>query len=262
MIIDGHSHVTLPIEKHIAAMDQAKVEKTILFSTTLHPETAKNAKEVRESFAYLSDLLAGKKGSLMEARKRSIQELMQALQRYPDRFLGFGSVPVDLDMEATMRYVDECIHKNSLIGMGEFAVGSGQMYLLENAFKASMEFGGLPIWIHAFFPLTMSDIKEIAQLAKQYPETGVVLGHLGGIHWLDTMDLADAIPNLYLDTSAFYSTLVLGTVINDIPHKCIFGVDSPYGDIELCKESILRVAKSPSVANAVLGDNIRKVLDL
>ncbi len=262
MIIDGHSHVTFPVEAHIASMDQAKIDKTILFSTTVHPETANNAQEISEAISYLHDLLAGRKGSLVEARKKAIQELLQAIQQYPNRFVGFGAVPLDLDLNATMNFVEEFIYKNSLAGMGEFTLSTGQVYLLENAFKASIEFGRLPIWIHTFYPLMLNDIKEIALLAVKYPEINVILGHLGGYNWLDTMRLGKEISNLYIDTSASYSTLVLSTVINEIPHKCIFGVDSPYGDIQLSKETILKVAKTPDIANLVLGENIAQILNL
>ncbi len=260
MIIDGHSHVTFPIEAHIRAMDEAQIDKTILFSTTLHPETAKTVVEVRESFLYLNDLLAGKKGSILEARKKAIQELLGAIRQFPDRFVGFGAVPLDPDLNTTMQFVDEFIRKNSLAGMGEFTLGPGQTHLLENAFKASREFRDLPIWIHAFFPLMLDDIMEIAKFAGQYPDTDVILGHLGGCNWLETMGLVKEIPNLYLDTSASYSTFVLGTVINEIPDKCIFGVDSPYGDIHLSKETILKVSKTHAIANAVLGENIARIL--
>ena len=66
MIIDGHSHVTLPVEEHIQQMNRAGIDKTILFSTTFHPELAENTKELKEKMKYLSDLLEGKKGSKYE----------------------------------------------------------------------------------------------------------------------------------------------------------------------------------------------------
>ena len=87
MIIDGHSHLTFPVESHIDLMDQAKIDKTVLFSTSLHPETAKNAQEFKEAILYLHDLLAGNKESLVEARQKAIHELMQAIQCYPDQFV-------------------------------------------------------------------------------------------------------------------------------------------------------------------------------
>lgn len=262
MIIDGHSHVTFPVEDHIRAMDQAGIDRTVLFSTTFHPEMAKNKQEVIAAMQYLDDLLAGKKGSMVEVRKRSIAELLEAVRRYPDRYIGFGSLPAGLDLESTKNYIEENIQGNRLAGVGEFTLGSGQAQLMKNVFTACAEFGGLPIWIHAFFPLTLQDIRELSEMAKKHPGTPVILGHLGGSNWMETMELAAEIPNLYLDTSAYYSTFILGTVINELPEKCIFGVDRPFGDLELSKQAILKLAGSSAVADAVLGENIGRILKI
>lgn len=262
MIIDGHSHVTLPVAEHIKIMDKAGVDKTVLFSTSFHPEMAENFKQVQSSISYLNDLLAGKTGSMIEVRENSIKELVNAINQFPTRYIGFGSVPIGLDYDATMQYVEANIYKNNLAGMGEFTPGSGKIYLLDNIFKASSVYGKLPVWIHAFFPLILNDIWEISQYAKQYPDIPVVLGHLGGCNWLETIDIVKNTPNLYLDTSAFYSTFVLGAVINELPEKCIFGVDRPFGDLELSIDSVLKVANTTAVANAVLGENISKLLAL
>lgn len=262
MIIDGHSHVTLPVEAHILAMNQAGVDKTILFSTTIHPETGKNTAEVKASMEFLHDLLAGRKGNLTEARKKSIDELVEVINSHPDRYIGFGNVPIDLEEKEIKQYIQDNIINNHLAGMGEFTPGNGQIHRLEKVFKASREFDNLPLWIHAFFPLDLKDIIDIAKFAKQYPNTPVILGHLGGCNWMETISIVKEIPNLYLDTSAFYSTLILGLVINEIPQKCIFGVDSPYGDLQLCKTAIKKYSKSSEIASAVLGDNISLLLKL
>jgi len=262
MIIDGHSHVTLPLQKHIALMDQAGVDKTILFSTTFHPELAKNVQEVKEKMNYLEDLLSGKKGSMMEAKKNSVTELVSAIKQYPTRYIGFGAVPAGLSLQDTMQYLDENILSNNLAGIGEFTLGAGQAHLLEVIFQAVQNLKKMPIWIHAFHPYTLQDIKETASMAKLFPEIPVILGHLGGLNWLETMDIVAETSNLYLDTSASYSTLVLSTVINAIPEKCIFGVDLPFGDLEISKQVILKYAKTSAAANAVLGGNISKILNL
>ncbi len=125
-----------------------------------------------------------------------------------------------------------------------------------------MIFGKLPIWIHAFNPLILQDIKEIAELSKAFPDIPVILGHMGGSNWLTAIELAKEIPNLYLDTSAYFSTLVLKIAVNELPLKCIFGVDMPYGDLELSKEAIKKVCSESYIANAVLGDNIANLLKL
>ncbi|BCN30890.1 amidohydrolase family protein [Anaeromicropila herbilytica] len=262
MIIDGHSHVTLPIEEHIQLMDQVGIDKTILFSTTFHPELANNAQEVKEKMKYLNDLLAGKKGSMLEARKASIMELVNAIKQYPNRYIGFGAVPVGLSLNETKEYIEENIVRNNLAGVGEFSLGAGQAHLLEVIFEAAREYHKLPIWIHAFNPFTLKDIQETVSIANQFPEIPVILGHLGGTNWIETMDMVAETPNLYLDTSAFYSTFVLSTIINEIPEKCIFGVDMPYGDLELSKQAILKYAKTSDISKAVLGDNIAKILNI
>ncbi|WP_279222010.1 amidohydrolase family protein [Clostridium sp. E02] len=116
--------------------------------------------------------------------------------------------------------------------------------------------------IHVFFPLNVQDIREISYFAKQYSIVPVIMEHLGGSNWLETMDIVKEIPNLYLDTLAYYSTFVLGTVVNELPQKCIFGVDRPYGDLQLCKDTILKIAKTLSIADAVLGENISELLHI
>lgn len=262
MIIDGHSHVTLPVEEHIKVMDKAGVDKTILFSTTFHPELADSAKEVKETMQYLNDLLAGKRGSMIEARKNSIKELVHTISQYPQRYIGFGAVPTGLSLNDTKDYIDENIVNNNLAGVGEFTLGEGNAHLLEPIFQAVDELKIMPIWIHAFNPYTLADIKETVSIASQFPQIPVILGHLGGSNWMETMDIVAKMPNVYLDTSAFFSTFILSTVINEIPEKCIFGVDGPFGDLELSKQAIIKYSKSRDVAKAVLGDNIQKILNI
>lgn len=262
MIVDGHSHITFSVEEHIREMEQAGVDKTVLFSTTFHPEHARNASEVKQEMQYLNDLLAGKKGSMLEARKNSIKEIVTAVEQFPKHFIGFGAVPAGLSLEETNQYMEENIIKNHLAGIGEFTLGSGQAHLLQNVFAASHEWGNLPIWIHAFYPFTLQDIKDTAAYAAEYPDIPVILGHLGGGNWIETMELAAQNPNIYIDTSAYYSTLILRTVINEIPQKCIFGVDRPFGDLELSKQGILKCAGTEAVARAVLGENIAQILKI
>jgi predicted TIM-barrel fold metal-dependent hydrolase len=243
-------------------MNKAGVDKTVLFSTSFHPELAKNAIQVKDSMQYLNDLLAGRKGNMTEVRKKSVHELVNAIKKYPDRYVGFGAVPPVLNLKDTTEYVNNTIFKNHLAGIGEFTLGSGQSHLLKNIFKVSSEFNNLPIWIHAFFPTTLEDIKSISIFAHNYPSVPVILGHLGGVNWLETMDIVKETSNLFLDTSAYYSTFVLKTVINEIPEKCIFGVDRPFGDLELSIEAILKTAESKFIADAVLGENIAKLLGI
>ena len=59
MIIDSHEHLMLPIEMQIEKLNQAGVDKAILFSTVPHPERAKNLAELRGEMNILYKVLAG-----------------------------------------------------------------------------------------------------------------------------------------------------------------------------------------------------------
>ncbi|WP_160688919.1 amidohydrolase family protein [Clostridium sp. C2-6-12] len=262
MIIDGHSHVILPAEKHIQIMNQAGVHKTILFSTSVHPENSIDLQELKIEMKKLNDVVGGKTPSLIETKRKSINELMTVINSYPDRYIGFGNVPLGVSENDTNAYIGENIANNKLAGIGEFTPASGQVKLLAPIFKASMNFGRLPIWIHGFNPLDLQDIREIAELCKAYPYIPVILGHLGGSNWMTTIELAKEIRNLYLDTSAYFSTLVLKIVINEIPQKCIFGVDMPYGDLQLSLDAVRKICKDSYVEDAVLGNNIAALLKI
>jgi len=262
LIIDGHSHVVLPVERHIEIMDKAGVDKTILFATTVHPEKADSLEGLKNEMEILNDIVSGKRNSLLDAKAKSMDELKKVIHKYPSRYIGFGTVPVGLNQNDTNLYIEENIVKNKYAGMGEFTLPSGQIKILTIIFQASMVFGKLPIWIHAFNPLVLRDIKEIGELSKAFPDIPVILGHMGGSNWLTAIELAKEIPNLYLDTSAYFSTLVLKIAVNEVPLKCIFGVDMPYGDLEISKEAIKKVCSESYITNAVLGDNMAKILKL
>lgn len=261
MIIDSHAHVVLPIEKHIALMDEAGIDKTILFSTSIHPEEANNIDEFEKELNSLYEIISGKRNSL-EAKIASTKELYETINKYPSRFQGFGSVPVGLDYEKTASWIEEYVVKNNFIGLGEFAVSPGQIGTLDTVFQSSKDFYNLPIWIHAFWPLDLNDIKEIFNLSKKYPDVPVIIGHSGGVNWLDVIKMAKETKNVYIDLSASYATIALRMTIKELPGRCLFSSDLPYGDIVTSKFAIERVCKDKIIIDQVLGGNIANLLKL
>ncbi|MGL5437245.1 MAG: amidohydrolase family protein [Lachnospiraceae bacterium] len=263
MIIDGHSHVILPTENHIELMDNAGVDKTILFYTSVHPETASDFSDLRKEMQLLNEIIGGKTNAAANARRIGVMQQKEAINLHPTRFIGFGSVPLTLETEKEIcEYVEKEVINNGYVGLGEFTLPSGSAKLLAPIFKVSASFGNLPLWIHAFNPLVLQDIKEIAKFAKEYPSVPVILGHLGGSNWLEAIELVKSIPNLYLDISAYFSTLVLRMAINELPTKCIWGVDMPYGDLQLSLDAVRKLSNDQAITEAVLGENIASLLDI
>lgn len=261
MVIDGHSHVILPTERQLACMDEAGVDKTILFSTSIHPELAKDAEAFDQEMSILDETINGRRNPV-EARLKAMDELYGVIQANPSKFVGFGTVPTGLSHKETCKWIEDYVVPKNFVGLGEFTVPSGKVNVLDTVFSASAEFGNLPIWIHAFSPLNLPDIKDIAALAEKFPNTPVIIGHLGGMHWRDTIKLAKNQNNLYVDLSAFFTTIALKITIQELPQKSIFGVDMPYGDLVIARQAIERVCQNNAVRERVLGGTISELLKI
>jgi uncharacterized protein len=264
MIIDSHAHVMAPTEKQLSLMEQAGVDKTILFATTPHPEKAVDLPTFEKEIRLLGDILSG--NCSLEERINSIRritvELGDTIQKNPDRFLGFGPVPLALSDQATSEWIEGYIIARGLRGVGEFSFASGSVYLLDNIFKALMELGKLPVWIHTFHPLNLEDLKAIAELAMRYPDIPVILGHMGGTNWLDAIKLAKAQTNIYLDLSASFTTIAPGLAMKELPERCLFSSDAPYGNPLLVRKMVETLSENENVTAMVLGGNIARLLNI
>ncbi|KYG25787.1 amidohydrolase family protein [Priestia endophytica] len=263
MIIDSHAHVVLPIENHIKMMDKSGIDKTVLFSTLVHPEKINNYKEFITEMDKLNQILNNEVNPI-EARLNALEELSTSIKQHPDRFVGFGSVPLSYSPNDPKlnEWIEKLIKQYKMKGLGEFTLGTGQIQLLEPIFKAASDYDSLPIWVHTFHPLSLKDIQELFLLTQKYENVPVIYGHMGGIHWLQTIELIKRAENAYLDISAFYTTYALSLAIKEIPERTLFSSDFPYGDPFLNIQAIERHTTSQEIANRVLGGNIQTLLKL
>lgn len=261
MVIDSHAHVMLPPERQLQWMAEAKVDYTILFSSMVHPELAPNREGVEEELNKLYNILNGTINPHHE-RICAIQELVDIIKSAPEKYIGFGPIPLGLSYHDSLEWIDRYILANKLRGIGELAPGTGQIPQLEPLFRASHDTGNLPLWVHTFFPLTFEDIKELLNLAKRYPTVPLILGHLGGIHWLNTLKAVKDIPNVYLDLSASFTTIAPALAIQEYPERTLFGSDSPYCSPLTARTIIEQTIKDRYILEQVLGGNISRLLSL
>jgi predicted TIM-barrel fold metal-dependent hydrolase len=261
MIIDSHAHVMLPTEQQIHLMDEAGVGRTILFATTVHPERAADLPGFRQEMRTLQEILAGRKAGA-EARVQAHAELLAVIAAYPDRFVGFGSPPLGLDLDQTATWVETEVVGRGLHGLGEFTLAPGSVHLLEPVIAAAALHGNLPLWVHTFFPLGLDDIRQLVDLADRHPTVPLILGHLGGVHWLEAIELASARPHIYLDLSAAFSPLAPKFAVQSLPERTLFSSDAPYGDPVIARQLVERVVPDPVLQRMVLGENAARLLDL
>lgn len=263
MIIDTIQHMMLPIEMQLEKMEQAQVDKTLLFCTTPHPEKAANYQEFKQEMATLFEVLDGKGTNVvsLDRMKQNNQEVAQAVQQYPEKFYGFGSVPLGLSLDKTIAWINEQIIGNHFKGLGEFTPGSDeQMEQLEVVFQALASFPPLPVWIHTFNPVAIKGIHILMNLTKKYPSVPVIFGHMGGYHWMEVIDFVIETPNAYLDLSAAFSTLAVKMALTELPDKCLFGSDAPYGETFISKQLVEFLAPNTETRDKVLGENILKLI--
>lgn len=259
MIIDSHAHVMLPPQQQIQLLDEAKIDKTILFSSVIHPEMATDLATFEKELNTLYDIIKGIKNP-QEERIRAIAELSEVIKHNPDRYLGFGSIPLALSLEENIAWIENYIIANGFKGIGELTPGTGKVSQLEALFRASQETGNLPLWVHAFFPLTWEDIKELLALAKKYTTVPMIIGHLGGMYWLDTLKAIKDIPNAYLDLSATFTTMAPAFAIKEYPERTFFGSDAPYCRPLTARTIIEQIVTDKYVLEQVLGGNIARLL--
>lgn len=263
MIIDSHEHLMLPTRFQIEKMDKAGVDKAILFCTAPHPEKAQTFDDLKNEMGVLYRILAG--GNTKEANLRrmesNIDELVAVLKEYPSKFYGFGSVPLELSLQETKDWIAEHIISNGLKGVGEFTPGSDeQIKQLETVFQALVSFPQLPIWVHTFNPVTLNGIKILMELTQKYQKVSVIYGHMGGYHWMDVLDFAKTVSNAYIDLSAAFSTLAVHMAVTELPEKCLYSSDAPYGEPLLNKQLIEFVSPTNEIRDKILGGNILKLI--
>lgn len=265
MIIDSHQHLMLPTELQLQKMNEAGLDKAILFCTSPHPEKARNLGELKQEMNALSNILNGanSKEDNIKRFTDNIKDLTAIIKKHPENFLGFGQVPLGLSTYETSEWINKYIINNNLKGIGEFTPGTDeQMKQLKPVFESVSEFSNYPIWIHTFHPVTANGIKTLMHLCTSFPTVPVIWGHLGGYHWMEVIDFVKFTPNSYLDLSASYSSLATKMAITELPEKSLFSSDAPYGEPLLYKQQIEYLSTSNSIAQMVLGENIMKLLNL
>lgn len=216
MIIDAHTHVTADgkwfntsydasVDHLLSQLDSSKIEKSILLPLV---GSADNA--------FIS----------------------QCVKRYPDRFIGFGTVRLntwneDIDQIKQLNLKGVKLHPRIQKETLQDWFDHGILHKLEEL--------NLPVTVCGWPQSTASEIPiqtvlplEVDRIAKRLPSLNIIIAHLSGHRFWDAFFCARSNQNVYLDCSYFFSFLK-GTsieqdfwkVINKIDQKIIFGSDFP-----------------------------------
>jgi len=261
MIFDGHAHVILPTEHHLALMDAAGVERTLLCSTRVHPEGAHDLSSLNQELSVFDAILAGRAND-QTSMQRATLELVQVIDHFPQRFIGFGSVPLGLTQAEMATWFQDYVLAHDFRGVGEFTLQPGHVQQLDPVFVLATEHENLPVWVHTLAPMTLEDIRTLIALSRRYPKVPLLLGHMGGMYWRDAIALAKETPQTYIDLSGTITFLGPVIAIQELPERTLFSSDAPYGNPLVARTIVEQATHDEVVRERVLGNNLAELLHL
>ena len=262
MVIDSHQHFIIPEELQNQKNEESGIDKAILFSAIPHPERANNLQEICSEMNVLNSILSGENAQKKSKNlmRDNIQSIQNRIEKYPQKYLGFAPVMLGMSLDETSAWIEDVV-KKGFKGLGEFTPGNAeQVSLLETVFRAADQFNKLPIWIHTFSPVTIDGLQILMGLCKKYPKVPTVFGHLGGINWIEAIEFAKTNNQVYLDLSGTFTSLAVKSAISELPNRCLFSSDAPYGEPFLQKRMVEFLSPSRITAEMVLGGNISELL--
>ena len=236
-------------------MDKANVEKALIMSL----DTSKS-----EHWAFKESMLSN-------------DEISELVSRYPDRFIGYGSV--DPRREDAAEETERCIKELGLKGM-KFHPAAVSTYpndekLFYPIYEKCVELN-VPIQSHCgttgmyftkikyMMPLLYDDV------AVDFPTLKLVLLHFGVGGWHNqAMSLAFRHPNVYLDLSGaspniYPKELVMSANTPFYQGKMLFGTDYPFVGMQSWFKNFKRLKAfnwSEETQRKVLRDNFIRLHD-
>jgi uncharacterized protein len=121
---------------------------------------------------------------------------------------------------------------------------------------------GFPVYSHVTYSPGASTARYIA-LAKQFPKTNFILGHMGfGPADREGLEAAIELDNFFLETSQGSFLHIQQAVAKAGPSKVIYGSEFPlsHPQVELNKIMVLKLKQD--ALDKILGNNIRELLGI
>ncbi|MCX4090846.1 hypothetical protein LBW94_000630 [Nocardia sp. alder85J] len=89
----------------------------------------------------------------------------------------------------------------------------------------------------------------------------MIVGAFGGLHAVDLVDLAATCPTLYLDLSSAVQTFAVTAAARTVPTQCLFGSNTPYGDVVAARHTVESAVGDPAVRHLIFDENASRLLD-
>ncbi len=104
---------------------------------------------------------------------------------------------------------------------------------------------------------------EVAEAARRVPEATVIMAHLGGYyHYNAVLEIADSLPNVFVDTSAIPYPWVIRRAVDAFgAQRVLYASDGPGCPPILEIEKVRLAGLSPVEQELVFAGNIQRILN-
>jgi predicted TIM-barrel fold metal-dependent hydrolase len=279
MIIDAHTHIFPPrfrdCRENLIQRDATFRELYGNPSATL--STADDLVAAIDEAGVGMAVAVGIGWAEPELAKEANDYLLESIDRYPDRLIGFCATNPAWG-EDGLQEVERCLSAG-LHGVGELHPDSQGFSLDDRGVmaplvKLAMSWG-VPVLVHASEPVGHSyqgkgrvTPEVLLRFIQNFPQTLIICAHWGGgLPFYSLMpEVAKALKNVYFDTAAspfLYDKEVFLTLAKLIgPQKILWGTDFPLIGIRRVLDQVLSAGFLPESEAMILGTNVVHLLGL
>jgi len=188
--------------------------------------------------------------------------IREAVEKYPGRLIGY--VRINPNSPCAMDALDQALgdykmkglklHPVSYVG---FPYGEATLRLMRRAAEYNA-----PVLFHTGDePLALPD--EVAEAAQRVPEASVIMAHMGGYyHHHAVLDIAESLPNVFVDTSAIPYPWVIRQAVEAFGvERVLYASDGPGCPPILEIEKVRLAGLSPEEEELVFAGNIQRILN-
>ena len=186
-------------------------------------------------------------------------EVVAAVKRYPDRFIGFTGV-TGYCAKHGIEDLKYGIEEKGLKGAGEFKAAPHWSESIVMPIMKFLEKHRTPVDIHVSSSET---VKICEYIAKKLPDLPIIMGHMGERNiYAGKMCIkaAKKYKNLFLETSLSPYEVVCEAVKTLGAEQIIFGSDAPFRHPLPELKKILALPISDEEKELILSKNIQKIL--
>jgi len=248
-IIDADTHisplneaVSFRAEKLIDEMDRAGVAQSVVW---LQPPYMR---EINSSLAYI----------------------YESAKKYPGRLLPFVWANPHLGVEESVETIKKCMLEYGFYGV-KLNGAQDSYYIDDENFSMPLvdeiaRLGGMICFHVGVDAYEFTHPYRVAKIARRYPETNILLAHMGGVGKPDMsaacVEIAMECPNIYLIGSQISFVAVLKAIKTLGAGRVCFGSDMPYESMRATAAAYLALLKgelNDADAALVMGGNIRRL---